>query len=724
MSVVSNDVAWFATSGGVVRWPLSGMEAELHHIAKGLRNPDVASMVLDSSGTVWAISANGGLAAFSKSTNAWINTGSYGASSWTFTPRVAMAVRNNKGKDILVLGGAKGLTFFSPSDSLALDNVTRFSTLKQSQVYSLAVRGDTLWVGLLGGVARTIPNWNNLGKPGFLLSDPSRWTVIQTLDDTAKVTTLVATDTGLFVSTNLTQKTADLEVSSQALTWNGKTYSGIPEDLRLDAFDNILAPVHVSLWNGKALVSSNNADASDANQKTLGKGPLLLESNGTLRRPTIANSFPVDAPRRGMLTADGTMYAVSINKGFRLKPSELAWTEITPSPDRSFHPFSRLNSEFDSRNTTHLSIDSKGQFWTSTWGNGIWAGSPNESNPNWQHTTPSNSCLAGAEPGIPNFLTIPAIAADSTGMWAVNYKSTSDSLQLAYYPNHSTRDPRCFLLKATASAFGITQIFPDAYGKVWLATPSGLWRIDTSKIQGNAPVPTTTWKFASDDAGVQRITTVTIESKEWLLASGNEGILAIPVDAPDTAKAYSLSIDSLSFTAPIRALAVDGLNHVWLGGPKGISVAEIGLNADNIPSLFLKGTFRRIDGLPGDDVRDISIQKETGKALISTTTAVTLWTSPFRPKPEKLVKAKLRVWPNPVRTRVDKVLTVDGGTANASFYLHAMDGTLIAYLPPNPNGDGYFRWPIPSPKHFRPGVYRWTVRDGSTRYSGSILVGE
>jgi hypothetical protein len=67
---------------------------------------------------------------------------------------------------------------------------------------------------------------------------------------------------------------------------------------------------------------------------------------------------------------------------------------------------------------------------------------------------------------------------------------------------------------------------------------------------------------------------------------------------------------------------------------------------------------------------------------------------------------------------------VDGATAGSDFYLHAADGSLVLQLKAEHQSGGYFRWSIPAPSQLRPGVYRWTLKDGKQKVGGPLLIAE
>lgn len=723
MAAATGRTAWFATSGGVFEWNLDANTSRLHQLNDGLPSTDLVSIVAQADGSVWTISGGGHLAVKRPDKSVWENKGTYAAkpNPWNFSPR-AMAIHRNArtGREVLVMGGSKGLTFYPADSGVALDWADQFGTLGRREVRSIHLDGDTVWVGLTGGMARIVPPWDSLGNNRAFVADPKRWTILAQSAETDAYDALFPVPGTMTWQPAYTFGAKDILLSQSELFWKGRKFEAI--DIPHRTGNTYLYPSHALEIPGGLLVSSS---AAEIVWRVFSKGPLFLRDDGKFLSPPLpTNAYPSIPPLAAAIEPSGRITAWSNNLVLRRDRRQLQWT--SPWDSRMSSNDSLLGSDFETigRDLNNFSVGPDGSVWTGFWGFGLWGALPRPGTDSlkWIRWMPENSCLEGADPtnsGLANFPVMFSSIATASETWSVlgSVNSSLDSLKLIRASSSPDSAPTCWKF-ATTSNIPHSALLPRK-DRIWIGSQAGLLVLNRPKPSDKAA---TRVRLIPDE--VRRLASMNLDGQEVIVAMGPSDVRLISEERPDSLIASSLKQESpIAVRQDWKSLAVDGLGQIWLAGSAGIDL--LALEAGDKGWAFRK--VREIttqDGLPSDNIYQLSLDPTTGIVLVATDAGLGHWASPYRPLPTKLETKKARVWPNPYRTRTHRELVVDGATQTSEFFLHAADGSLVLHLGPEAQIGGYFRWATPSTDRLRPGVYRWTLKDGSRTVGGPLILSE
>ena len=723
MAAATGRTAWFATAGGVFEWDLDANTSRLHQRNDGLPSTNLVSIVAQSDGSVWTVSGSGDLAVKRPDKSFWESKGTYAAkpNPWSFAPR-AMAIHRNvrTGREVLVMGGSKGLTFYPADSGVALDWADQFGTLGKREVRSIHLEGDTVWVGLRGGLARIVPPWDSLGNNRAFVADPKRWTILAQTAETDTYDALFPNAGAMTWQPDYTFGAKDILLSQSVLVWKGRVFEQTGQSHPTG--NPLLYASHALEIPDGLLVSSAVSKITD---RMFSKGPLFLQTDGTFRSPTLpANAYPSIPPVAAAIEPSGRITAWSNNLVLRRDRRQVQWS--SPWDSRMSNDFSLLGSDFETigRDLNNFSVGPNGSVWVGFWGFGLWGALPRPGSDSlkWVQWMPANSCLEGADPSRPGLANYPVMFSTTTTdteAWSVlgSDNATLDSLSLIRAPMSPDSAPSCWKF-ATTSNIPHSAILPRQE-RIWVGSQSGLLVLNRPKVSDKSASRV---RFLQGE--VRRLAVLNLEGQEAILAMGSNEVRLISEQRPDSVIASSLKQESpISVRQDWKSLAVDGLGQIWLAGAAGIDLLAL----EEGPNGWVFRKVREIttqDGLPSDNIYHLSVDPSSGIAVVATDAGLGHWASPYRPLPVKLETKKARVWPNPYRTRTHRELVVDGATQTSEFFLHAADGTLVLHLGPEAQVGGYFRWATPSTDRLRPGVYRWTLKDGSRTVGGPLILSE
>lgn len=723
MAAATGRTAWFATSGGVFEWDLDANTSRLYQRNDGLPSTDLVSIVAQSDGSVWTVSGSGDLAVKRPDNSTWETKGTYSAkpNPWNFTPRAMAMHRNSRtGREVLLIGGAKGLTFYPADSGVALDWADQFGTLGKREVRSIHLAGDTVYVGLMGGLARIVPPWDSLGNNRAFVADPRRWTILAQSDEADPYDALFPTSAGMTRQKDFTFGTNNILLSQEVLSWNGRDF--YTTGLSHPTGDLTLHPTHALEIPDGLLVSSS---ATKAGTRVFSKGPLHLKTDGTFRSPPMpSNGYPGPPPVAAAIQPSGRIISWSENKVLSRDRRQLQWTTPWDNLFSSTIGFTGNDFETLGRDLNNFTLGPNGSVWVGFWGFGLWGALPVSGSDSlrWVQWMPNNSCLEGADPknpGLANYPIFYSVGSSSTDTWAVlgNDNLTMDSLVLVRASTSPDSAPSCWKFASTTviTHGGVLPLQEH----VWVASPRGLLVLNKPKPSDKVA---TRLRLLGGDT--RRLARISLDGREMVVAMGPSEVRLIPSGRPDTTYATSLRQENpIAVRQDWKSMAVDGLGQIWVAGSAGIDI--LALEATSEGWAFRK--VREIttqDGLPSNNIFQIAVDPASGNVVVATDAGLGQWASPYRPLPLKLETKKSRVWPNPFRTRSHRELVVDGATETSEFYLHAADGSLVLHLGPEAQVGGYFRWATPSTNRLRPGVYRWTLKDGPRTVGGPLLIAE
>ena len=730
MAVVHGDVAWVATSSGVVEWDLRAQSSRIHTRLDGLPTMDYAAVVLDSQKTLWAIGTDGRIGYQAKGSSSWKTATSYSSQNWTFSPRAAQYW-----KGYLIFGTDRGLSLYSTSSKTAEDYAKTFRSLSgtvRSVMVTPGVPRDTLWVGLDHGIAYATPHWDSIGKPGHFLADPSKWTIKDTLGSANTDLILVRDANGVRASSwwaEWSDATGKLSISGGQVRWDGNAVA-VPEAIH-------------------AVASGPNVIVS-----TLTRGTLLVGPSGVLQKAEPEGGFPDFAPVNARFDVSGAPYVLSNNRTWQYDRNGDVWSSDTvyykDSTNALVQASWAFNETYGTRHRQGLAIGPKGEVIVPSWSNpdskgGIFT---NTGNRDWNHFygTVEDTCLTYAEEKYPeNGAALTGGRSFEAGTWLSTLvhspPGVSSPARILFLPPGGQQKPQCFDLprENTAAELDIVNDFLPIGDTLWIGSAAGLARVPSPKLTYPPTLATQTTYFKPADLSTPflfRLAKTTFAGRDWIVGAAKGRLALYPTHGGWGTPVRTSLITSDSSAPTLKqdyyALAVDAQGQIWAGGKDGIDIVQlVEPEFDSLPPSFFH--VRRIttaDGLLDNTIYDFDLEVSTGKALIVSPSGVALWSSPFRPLATKLAKAAVRVYPNPVRLRdhrdgpADKVLIVDGATVGSRLDLLAADGTLVMHLDETKQVGGRFQVELPASSKLRPGLYFWSLKDKKGSVRGPLLIAE
>lgn len=717
-AVVRGQSVVIATGGGVVEWSASRTKQKLYTTLDGLPEIDIVSVIADGSGAVWAVGNKGRLARLGPGASTWEATGSYAASGWTFN-----TAATTYWKGFLILGGNQGLSLFSTTAKVAMDNISSIQG-KTVEFSSALVVNDTLWVGTNKGTAYCAPDqagWEKAGTPGHYLTDPARW---HWVNETPNLIIIQAEKTAGFI---------------RAGVWVDMVRGlGANDSLQFfytkDGVVRIPGVVHgVEAPGGGFVVASKT------------EGPVYLSPDMTWKPMEMEGTFPLNKlPVSVAIDVNGGLFALSHSF---FNPSVIAkrpagtysWifdTIAVKVPDSTgkqvaIFPWWDPGETSGERARIGFDLEPDGKIAVATWANelstdmtGIFRSS--QANQWSRINFKTDTCLHALVKlnGTSIGSALQAIRSREDGLWISELPSTGFqplSLRIYHLQRGSNGPLSCLDLPFITSQFETFDFFTKD-SDIWLATSEGIkhFRDFPSSFTGK-PLSQSTTPVGASAGKFSRLERFSLGGKDWILGAGN-ALLGLIDPTTDTFYAATSGADQT-----YRALAVDSKNQIWGAGNAGIDIFQVSLQQDTngtVAPLFEKvRRITRVDGLPENEILDLRLDPASGRALLTTENALVLWASPFRPVTKKLDPAKVKVWPNPVRLSQNRTLFVDGVTEQAEFSLLAQDGTLVHHLASGRQTSGMFQLELPPAKSIRPGLYFWAVKDGNTVARGPLLIG-
>jgi hypothetical protein len=749
MAAVSGRAVWAATSGGAVSYDTVSGAATVSTNLDGLVSTNLVG-ILSLGDTLWTTSADGDLCRLLPGGKTWQSFGSYRESGWTFNPRVIASAHG-----LLFVGGDQGLSVFSTSANIALDNMSSFGSLSNQKIHAVVVERDTIWVGLDAGAAYAVPSdWTQIGRGRNILSDPSKWTVFQTavgtvtgfvrwsptdfmhtvpdtgsttIYDTAKTTTYDTTikidtstsytpiyDTaGNFISSvpSYAYDTTDIvdTISTNTLPLSIDTvHKAGQTDLKwnwsLPNGGNPLICTGWDLyWNGKSWSIGGGAGPVHAVPYAggmalcfAGRGLMLLSPDGTLKAPKQQPPHLPDSLVHHVSLASGdSLYAWIGNGIYALSKSRQTWSSSLASLDDYNYALSLPT----------MARDPAGSLLVGDWGWGVLRLNAAD---NFVQYTHLNSCLISAVTNDTNYVVATAVSQPSDqGNWVGLYGNpTTNASEFAFLPVGAA--PKCYaasLNSASGSSYLpiVNSLALEGDSAIWAATPTGVYRMVPSADSLRIPF--------SDPSQSNPSSVVWYRNQAVIAVNGN--LVYYTWNGKSGWTRTSVSTTQLQ-NRGYKQLEVDSLGNLWAGGTSGLDIIDSNFN--------LSQPLNQTNGLLNDNIYHFSLNRANGTVAIATAYGLDIYQSKFIKASTGLDPHLVPPFPNPFRKLQNTKVAFPNVNSNCELYIFASDGTLINHQGGSAVVGNQFLW---TPKsNIRPGVYFWSLSQGSTRVTGRLVIGD
>jgi ligand-binding sensor domain-containing protein len=166
---IMGDSLLVASSGGLYIFNLQTGHGQLQASNSMSPDPTITSICIDNNKNIWCGSAQGYL--IKRSPNGTVTP------VYTYYSGKTGITDLFRYGDYIIVGTSKGLSFFNPAEMIVEKNATKFGNLPSSQVNTIAIDYDSLYVGVGRGFAKLrAKNWI---KSNFY--DPSIWKTDSTI---------------------------------------------------------------------------------------------------------------------------------------------------------------------------------------------------------------------------------------------------------------------------------------------------------------------------------------------------------------------------------------------------------------------------------------------------------------------------------------------------------------------------------------------------------------
>lgn len=715
----SNQTVLAATTGGVVSWDPATSTGKVMTGQDGLPTLDMAGIAADSSGNIWAVGVDGRMAVLEAGASFWTSVGSYASSGWQFSPGAVLFWNG-----YLVLGGPQGVSLFSTKNRVAADYASTFGSLRDT-VTGVFAYGDSLWVSTPSGLAvASDPVWatdsaeKHIGTAGYFLNS-LKWGF--------RSTPLPVNNPRLAYRVR-----RDSTGVHQVLAGQWANYDKALQGMKID-YGQFVAP------DLKATV----AGAQDAIWTPWGYflssstgGLVQLKMDGSTQSVSPQGALPDVLPAYVAVDTKGNPFFLSSNffGSTRIWKRQSGGNWIadtirvasTDAPYQTIFPFWDISAEIPYHRKA-LAVGPQGEVVVASWvislsHGGFFRSSSPGSWTSWNHRT--DSCIMEHNPiDQPDLGTLAFnVHSSSDGVWGTT-TTASGPLSLVFLPS-SGEKPVCLEFDPASVQLGggflsVHDILPSN-GNLWLSANNALVRIPSPRPSLTRPVAqqATAWHLPTGTTA-NALMEYRLGDRNWIIAAGSGALGYIRSDASSTDNFTAVANAKQSYSS----LAMDALGQIWAAGDNGLEIYGVGLDTTGLAFTKIR-SIAFSDGLPSSSILDMALDTATGKAIIATSSALALWTSPYHTVPSRLVKSSIRVWPNPVRLRQNKLLYIAGATLGAEFNLLSADGTLVLHKDRSQSSSGTFQIELPSTSRLRPGVYYWSLKDANGTVHGPLLVGE
>jgi len=577
------DAVWAATEGGIIRSSLVDGSARTYSPSDGLPDRSILSVIVDSAGTAWFGTGEGGILRFTKRKNLSLPVLEPALLSGQVSRVVALFLWQNR----LYVGHSTGVTVLDRGTNRVVENYHQLggsSDLRNQAVSALAVVGGRIYAGTARGLS-----WAELDGNPLL---PDSWTSIEdSFTGVSSITSFhgnvyVATVNGVRVETAsgwvLTGPAApvyDLAVYDGAL-WMASSRGLLrtTDGVNWEAVAGLTSPVKaLAPLEGVALIAAGEAGT----YRVQGATPEVTKMPGVDFPPTNAFTNIVLDTAGAVWVAPGPARGAAQYGIFRFRDN--TWVHLPPAQNgMPSPPAGEPDGGFIS-----IVVDGENRVWAGTWGGGIGIVSSGGTTALHAETVnTANSPLTGLD-GSPDYLVTKAFHRGADGvMYAGIWHSGVFALSPGFSPGTGTayQIMRKFMENGTISrTLNVTALTLDRYSVLWVGTSSaGVLLIDTN----NTPFD------GSDDQFVGTLGRQGIDSDVGLrsrnvrsIARAPNGDIWVATDAGLTlfqgefaraSNRYSLTtrhftLDDGLASNSLNAVLVDSFDVVWVGTDRGLA---------------------------------------------------------------------------------------------------------------------------------------------------------
>lgn len=655
-----NDTLFVATSGGILAITDVDTPSRQFVNLDGLGTTDITDIIEDAEGQKW-VTGFGRLIKFSEGNS----------KQFLFekdNSLLTLYLSVDDGENLWV-GTNTGLVFFSKSidEGQIQDSYGQFGNLSANpDVNDIMLVGDTIWIATSAGLA--VANKTNPA----LLKSPLSWTVF-TADDypelgAANIRRVVWFEGSLYVATShgmfrLDRSPSDTSFAIMPIGVNRTFFDlKIENDSLFFYYNNGMGVVKNSAFSSLSTSSLPSAPVTGANTGTFrwvgssGVGlfhdqdssGLFVEYVYTGPPDNIVADVTVDA--EGVLT--GGFYEVRKAAQYDGK----VWTE---------HYFrSRI---------TDMVLDSSGDVWVATWGNGVWV-IREDTVVNYDE---NNSTMRGigVNPIDYAYVTARGLATDGKYIYAACFLAVN-GYPIAIGDLNNLDSPSGWDSLGTGDGVSNKEVITVDCFDGWIAVgtkAAGVYRCYLSDDPFDHTVRDCRYYTESDGLISNDIRVVKFAPDGNLWVGTNFGLSRWDLDRfIDVTPPPGIGPD-------ITALEFDGRGNMWIGSKNGLGRVD---GATGAPTVYTT----RNSGLVSDDITNLSWDPFTGDLYIATSAGISRMKSTIG-RPTAELEAVV-AFPNPFVIRSDSDRLNFNFSRSATVRLFTVAGELVAEFPVNTSWGG------------------------------------
>ncbi|MDQ3000104.1 MAG: T9SS type A sorting domain-containing protein [Fibrobacterota bacterium] len=677
----------------------------------GIADVRIVGLTIDSDDRLWAASRSGQL--FRLEGARWSAWGkSYKSAGWTINTRAVASA----GKYI-ILGSEKGLSFFDRAGGVAAANLTKFGDLGSQGVTGLLRVGDTLFIATGSAVLRAAVDWQNVlsGKYNGTLFDPQIWkTVSDTVglpafatrmkgekDPAAPVDSLKPADTTTLIDLNAGRPVELVLINGRVTAHDSGTL--------------LVSPFPVKALRGRQLLVdgvtiSNRVDihaALPVNGILFlgGAGGLVVRAaNGDYSGLNQSRFYP-NKKVAAIAARDGNVVWMTEN-------ALLEWNGMRDGKITQFD-FPFPSAEVLMNELRNVAYSEDGSVILGGWGFGVIQEKRGAAVRTW---TAENSCLKSV---IGKDYTVIHSMSDPRGddLWLTLLDNVESKPHYSMaYLNLKTGESACPELAGNSYHTSSTRILSDRLFGV--AGPSGilLYEYGVGGVKGAIRSAGSIKSGGGSDNGLD-LAMVESQDRIWALMNGKIGFIDSVSDK--TGETATLTWKPFEdFTGKnCRAMEMDTRQGLWVGCDNGVYHI---LSATVVEASSI-WHYDSDDGLLGDRILDLALDKSNGKLWAATENGVNVFETTTHAAIPSLTDVK--VYPNPFREK-HRMVILDNLPDGASATVFTQSGNVVRRFFSKDAKGHQFQWDGTNAAGARvkPGIYFYNIEGAGKSTRGKIIV--
>jgi len=667
----SNNIAYCATEGGLffINVVTGKIEGEFTNIS-GLINNDILSVIIDGQNRLWIGASDGSISIYNLNDK-----------KWKYIYDIKNSTETNKSiNDFIIYGNYIFVATSYGIQKISLINLNfvdapyyQLGTFSfKTKVNRLAISNDTIFAGTASGIAYAKITGN--------LNNPSSWSNYNSSPLDGNINTIEPFDGKVFAGSDF----------GFSYYLNGSWYS-YPNPLIATAKVKFAKAIEDKLF----MVTDTNIQYAFKNDlgnifKYYQNGDFNVISKDNSGNPLIAErengliifingqfiKFYPSGPHRNIfnyLTEDdfGNIWAAGAN----LDAGCYKFDGV------NWYPYIKeIYPQIGNNNNISKIIAGYGVVWALSFGGGA---TIIYSDGTMKNYNPTNSNLPGI-PNAPTFCVPSGGAFDNNGrFWLSFYVQNSNKSLYAYNGDSIFYG---FTNPPVISSSNLEEVAVDAYNTKWVVSgeisPKGLYFFNDNNTIGNTNDDVYGFYYLSDFS-VDDITDVIVDKKNEVWIASNNGVFIIsnplaaikdPSKKPAPVKVSLISGGlKVPFTENCRCIAVDVLNHKWIGTESN-GVFHLSEDGSTLIEQFNTSNSPITD----NKVNCIIVSPRTGKAYFGTNKGLSVVsTDAIRPLEEF---NEIICQPNPYILPSNVQLKIDGLVENSNVKIITLTGEVIAEL--------------------------------------------